>query len=68
MFTTAAAFWTLDVASPDATGGASVRLEGRDVVLEGHGDARLSSADDCKVDCLATLADAIAALAGDRLN
>src|ERR1044072_8316650 len=61
MFTTAAAFWTLDVSAPDATGGASVRLEGRDVVLEGHGDARLSSADDCKVDCLATLADAVAA-------
>ncbi|MES2445193.1 MAG: D-alanyl-D-alanine carboxypeptidase/D-alanyl-D-alanine-endopeptidase [Pseudomonadota bacterium] len=61
MFTTAAAFWTLDVAAPDAAGGASVRLEGRDVVLEGHGDARLSSADDCTVDCLATLADAVAA-------
>ncbi len=61
MFTTAAAFWTLDVASPDTTGGASVRIDGRDVVIEGHGDARLSSADDCTVDCLATLADAVAA-------
>jgi D-alanyl-D-alanine carboxypeptidase/D-alanyl-D-alanine-endopeptidase (penicillin-binding protein 4) len=38
-----------------------VRIEGQDVILEGHGDARLSSAADCKVDCLATLADAVAA-------
>jgi D-alanyl-D-alanine carboxypeptidase/D-alanyl-D-alanine-endopeptidase (penicillin-binding protein 4) len=65
MFTTAAAFATLpDLDEPDAEGGASVRLErdGRsfDVVLEGHGDGRLSSAADCAVDCLATLADAVA--------
>ena len=31
------------------------------MVLEGHGDARMSSAADCAVDCLATLADAVAA-------
>jgi D-alanyl-D-alanine carboxypeptidase/D-alanyl-D-alanine-endopeptidase (penicillin-binding protein 4) len=61
MFTTAVAFATLDVNAPDATGGAAVRLEGRDVVLVGNGDARLSSAPDCAVDCLATLADAVAA-------
>ncbi len=66
MFTTAAAFWSLDgLDRPDATGGASVRIERvggkRDVILEGHGDARLSSAPDCAVDCLATLADAVAA-------
>ncbi|WP_404334817.1 D-alanyl-D-alanine carboxypeptidase/D-alanyl-D-alanine-endopeptidase [Sphingomonas sp. MMS12-HWE2-04] len=62
MFTTAAAFATLPtVNQPDAEGGASVRIEGENVVLEGHGDARLSSADDCKTDCLATLADAVAA-------
>jgi len=61
MFTTAAAFATLDVTAPDAAGGAAVRLEGGDVILEGHGDARLSSAADCTVNCLATLADAIAA-------
>lgn len=61
MFTTAAAFATLDVTSPDATGGAAVRLEGRDVILTGNGDARLSSVADCTVDCLATLADAVAA-------
>ncbi|MHA6720303.1 D-alanyl-D-alanine carboxypeptidase/D-alanyl-D-alanine endopeptidase [Sphingomonas sp. RS6] len=61
MFTTAAAYATLPVDAPDATGGAAVRMEGRDVVLEGHGDARLSSADDCVTDCLATLADAVAA-------
>lgn len=61
MFTTAAVFATLPVDQPDASGGNAVRLEGRDVVLEGHGDARMSSADDCKTDCLATLADAVAA-------
>ncbi|WP_213981368.1 D-alanyl-D-alanine carboxypeptidase/D-alanyl-D-alanine-endopeptidase [Sphingomonas sp. dw_22] len=62
MFTTAAAFATLPgIDRPDTVGGASVRIEGRDVVLEGHGDARLSSADDCAVDCLAALADAVAA-------
>jgi D-alanyl-D-alanine carboxypeptidase/D-alanyl-D-alanine-endopeptidase (penicillin-binding protein 4) len=32
-----------------------------DVVLEGHGDARLSSAADCAANCLAALADAVAA-------
>ena len=69
MFTTAAAFLTLDgLDQPDATGGAAVRLETYrkgppDVVLEGHGDARLSSAPDCATDCLATLADAVAAKA-----
>jgi serine-type D-Ala-D-Ala carboxypeptidase/endopeptidase (penicillin-binding protein 4) len=68
MFTTAAAFATLPVDQPDATGGAAVRLDpGRgktpDVVLVGNGDARLSSAADCTVDCLATLADAVAAKA-----
>lgn len=61
IFPTAAAFATLDVDRPDATGGASVRLDGRDVILAGGGDARLSSAADCTVNCLATLADAIAA-------
>lgn len=65
LFTTAAAFATLDTAGPDAAGGASVRLErhGRApaVVLAGHGDARLSSRDDCTRDCLADLARAVAA-------
>lgn len=62
MFTTAAAFRNLPgVNDPDASGGASVRIEGKDVVLEGHGDARMSSADDCRIDCLAALADAVAA-------
>ena len=64
--TTAAAFWSLDaVDRPDPSGGAAVRIEQtgalRDVVLEGHGDARLSSAVDCTIDCLAMLADAVAA-------
>lgn len=62
MFTTAAAYASLSgIDQPDASGGAAVRLEGQDVILEGNGDARLSSADDCKVDCLAILADAVAA-------
>ncbi|ATY32633.1 D-alanyl-D-alanine carboxypeptidase/D-alanyl-D-alanine endopeptidase [Sphingomonas psychrotolerans] len=62
MFTTAAAYASLaGLDQPDASGGAAVRIEGGDVILEGHGDARLSSAGDCQVDCLATLADAVAA-------
>jgi D-alanyl-D-alanine carboxypeptidase/D-alanyl-D-alanine-endopeptidase (penicillin-binding protein 4) len=67
IFTTAAAFETLaGLSAPDVAGGAGVRLErkGRrvaDVVLEGRGDARLSSARDCVVNCLAALADAVAA-------
>lgn len=67
MFTTAAAFAALPgLDRPDSEGGAAVRLEaaGRgapDVVLEGGGDARLSSSPDCVRDCLAELADAVAA-------
>jgi D-alanyl-D-alanine carboxypeptidase/D-alanyl-D-alanine-endopeptidase (penicillin-binding protein 4) len=69
MFTTAAAFATLEgLDRPDEHGGASVRLEtagtgAPDVVLTGHGDARLSSAPDCVTNCLAALADAVAAKA-----
>ncbi len=37
-----------------------MRIEGRDVILEGRGDARLSSAKDCVVNCLSELAAAIA--------
>ncbi|HYW17678.1 MAG TPA: D-alanyl-D-alanine carboxypeptidase/D-alanyl-D-alanine-endopeptidase [Allosphingosinicella sp.] len=67
MFTTAAAFATLPgVDAPDSQGGAAVRIEPRgagapDVVLEGRGDARLSSSADCLHNCLAALADAVAA-------
>jgi D-alanyl-D-alanine carboxypeptidase/D-alanyl-D-alanine-endopeptidase (penicillin-binding protein 4) len=67
MFTTAAAFASLPgLDGPDTAGGAAVRLEtvrGRspDVVLEGRGDARLSSRPDCLRDCLSALADAVAA-------
>jgi len=67
MLTTAAAFANLaGLDQPDTAGGAAVRLDwgGRrvpDVVLIGHGDARLSSAPDCVVNCLARLADAVAA-------
>jgi D-alanyl-D-alanine carboxypeptidase/D-alanyl-D-alanine-endopeptidase (penicillin-binding protein 4) len=67
MFSTAAVFASLPgLGQPDAASGATVRLESRgkgppDVVLTGHGDARLSSAADCLSDCLAALADAVAA-------
>ncbi len=62
MFTVAAALATLPALDqPDVEGGASIRLDGRDVVLTGNGDPRLSSAPDCTTNCLATLADAIAA-------
>lgn len=65
--TTAAAFALLPgLDSPDVDGGASVRLERArrgppDVVLEGRGDATLSSAPTCVANCLAALADAVAA-------
>ncbi len=67
IFTTAAAFDALpDLDKTDSLGGTSVLVvpaaKGRhDVILQGMGDARMSSAADCKVDCLATLADAVAA-------
>ena len=67
MFTTAAAFATLSgLDAPDTAGGAAVRLEGGasgapDVVLEGRGDARLSSRPDCVRNCLVALADAVSA-------
>lgn len=67
MLTTAAAFATLTgLDQPDAAGGAAVRLDRNgggapDVVLRGYGDARLSSAPDCVANCLAALADAVAA-------
>ena len=65
--TTAAAFATLPgLDQPDTAGGASVVLERErgalpDVVIEGFGDGRLSSAADCTANCLAALADAVAA-------
>ena len=67
LFTTAAAFASIPgLTQPDAAGGAAVHLiearrRARDVVLVGQGDARLSSAADCTINCLATLADAVAA-------
>lgn len=61
--TTAAAWWTMPDAmtAPDTTGGATVRIEGRDVILTGRGDPRLSSAAECVANCLSQLANAIAA-------
>jgi D-alanyl-D-alanine carboxypeptidase/D-alanyl-D-alanine-endopeptidase (penicillin-binding protein 4) len=60
IFTTLATFATLPLDGPDDAG-TGVRMEGRDVLLVGAGDARLSSAADCRVNCLSTLADAVAA-------
>lgn len=65
MFTTAIAYDELPLLQRNAKG-TGVRLEMGadgmvDVVLHGRGDALLSSADDCKTDCLQTLADAVAA-------
>jgi D-alanyl-D-alanine carboxypeptidase/D-alanyl-D-alanine-endopeptidase (penicillin-binding protein 4) len=68
MFTTAAAFATLPgLDSPDTAGGAEVRLQPGargvpDVAIEGKGDARLSSDPGCVEDCLAALADSVAAV------
>ncbi len=61
--TTASAWWTMPDAmtAPDASGGAAVRIAGKDVILAGRGDARLSSAADCVTNCLSQLANAIAA-------
>lgn len=66
MFTTAAAYALLPAMDqPDVSGGTAVTLRARkggpDVVLIGNGDARMSSSPDCKVNCLAALADAVAA-------
>jgi len=67
MFTTAAGMAFLPgIGQPDAGGGAAVSLESSkrgatDIVLIGNGDARLSSTAECVTDCLAALADAVAA-------
>ncbi|HEX8468570.1 MAG TPA: D-alanyl-D-alanine carboxypeptidase/D-alanyl-D-alanine-endopeptidase [Allosphingosinicella sp.] len=62
LLTTAAAFAALPgLDRPDVAGGTAVRLDGPDAILRGHGDARMSSEPDCAVDCLAALADAVAA-------
>lgn len=69
IFTTAAALWgNARGEGPHlAASGAEVRLvptgqrNGLDVVLTGRGDARMSAAPACVTDCLATLADAVAA-------
>ena len=65
IYTTLAAYRLLPELQETAEG-TGVRLEPVrggmvDVVLEGRGEATLSSASDCEVQCLAVLADAIAA-------
>jgi D-alanyl-D-alanine carboxypeptidase, serine-type, PBP4 family len=65
IFTTVAAYAQL-AALDGAARGTGVRLESAgkgapDVILKGYGDARLSAANDCSENCLATLADAVAA-------
>lgn len=69
LFTTAAAYALLPgMDQPDTAGGAQVWFEqvsgksraGPDIVLYGKGDARMSSAPDCMVNCLSALADAVA--------
>lgn len=65
LFVTAAAFAHLPALQAAATG-TGVRLEPAgpgvvDVVLQGRGEAQLSSAPDCTTACLQTLADAVAA-------
>ncbi len=66
LFTTAAALWKMpDIGQPDVgarTSAYLIRSKAKvpDVVLYGRGDARLSSATDCKTDCLSALADGIA--------
>ncbi|MFM5953019.1 MAG: D-alanyl-D-alanine carboxypeptidase/D-alanyl-D-alanine-endopeptidase [Novosphingobium sp.] len=68
MFTTAAAYALLPgMDQPDANGGTEVYLlpgkakRAPNVLLVGRGDALMSSAPDCTIDCLAALADAVAA-------
>ena len=66
IYTTAAAYFATDGKLDLPGGGNSLSLiprgrDGADVVLAGHGDARMSDAADCTVDCLSTLADAVAA-------
>ena len=69
LYTTAAAPWAASRGEgPNLEGsGASVRLAPTphksmpDVILSGHGDARLSGAAACVTDCLTALADAVAA-------
>ena len=64
MFATAIGYAQLPLLQQTAKG-TGVRLEtgaggATDVVLHGRGDPLLSSTDDCKTDCLQTLADAVA--------
>lgn len=66
LLTTAAAYATLSgLDQPDIAGGAEVRLVDGNVILTGRGDARLSSGPNCVANCLAALADAVAARTRD---
>lgn len=62
VFTTAAAFALLpELNTSDFASSATVALENGSVILKGRGDARMSSAADCRSFCLVSLADSIAA-------
>ncbi len=68
LFTTVAAYALLPgIGQPDVAGGTQVSLRpdkrngAHNVWLSGRGDARMSSAPDCKVNCLSELADAVRA-------
>lgn len=63
LFTTAAALWaeTRGEGPRLAESGAAVHLASGHAVLVGRGDARLSGQADCVTNCLAALADAVAA-------
>lgn len=62
MVTTAVAFSALpNVNGEDREAGTQLWMDGRTLILKGHGDARMSSSASCVINCLATLADAVAA-------
>lgn len=64
LFTTAAAYSFMPELAARSTPRGNAIFAGKgkhpDLTLVGYGDARMSSAPDCAVNCLATLADAIA--------
>ena len=73
LITTAAAFAHMEVHAPDAAAGAAVyMLPNQDappnILLVGHGDARMSGAPDCESNCLSQLSQAIVEAAPDGVG